>query len=205
MTLIPATHNEHRSKFSIHQKLGRYNHRDEEPGDRVEQLDPGLPVHISDVPEIPGHQQIRFIDRRQSDVQRISKILPVKYASLDVSISQNRGFIADLDHRQVANQIQISRPARLFGAFQLADDQRRDARRIISKLVFPPPNREVSAKRFSVVQVSPDNRCLEIKALFHAKSNSTTPVGREKPKEKSGPRAGAPRVHPAVTRVLLYY
>src|SRR6185369_17972816 len=108
----------------------------------------------------------------------------MKDTLLDIAVRQNRRFLGDLDHRKVAHEIQISGAPRLFSAFQLADHQWRDHRRIIRKLVFPPSYRQVAAKGFPVVQIRPDYRRFEIKALLHAKWNSTTGVGGKKAKEK---------------------
>src|SRR6185295_1472912 len=174
----------HSLEFRINQKLGRYNHRHKETRYRVEQLNSRLPVHVRDVAEIPCHQQVGLGNRGQCYVQRIRQILAMKDTLLDIAVRQNRRFLGDLDHRQVAHEIQISSAPRLLGAFQLADHQRRDQRRIIRKLVLPPSNRQVAAKGLPVVQVRSDHGRFEIKALLHAKCNSTTRVGCKKAKEK---------------------
>src|SRR5437762_9713173 len=60
------------SELRVDQELRRHDHRHEKPRERVEQVDPRLLVNVGDMPEVPGHQQVGFVHRRQRDVQRVA-------------------------------------------------------------------------------------------------------------------------------------
>src|SRR5262249_61952376 len=98
---------------------------------------------------------------------RIGQVLAMKYPTRNISVGQNRRFLADLELRHIADQIQVSRPPRLLGAFELSDNQRRNVRRIISELVLPPAYGQVAPERFAVVQIRADHRSLEVQTLLH--------------------------------------
>jgi hypothetical protein len=74
--------------------------------------------------EVPGDQIIHFMDRSNSDVQRIGDVLAMKNPTRNITFSQDSCLFSQLNLFEGPNQIQVRRPVRLGNSFKLTLNQR---------------------------------------------------------------------------------
>ena len=78
------------------QEFGRDDDRGEEARGGVKEAEAGLFSDVGDMSKIPGHQIVDLVDGGDGDMYRISEELALKYAALDVSLSQDGYLLANL-------------------------------------------------------------------------------------------------------------
>src|SRR6185369_13426532 len=106
--------------------------------------------------EVPRYQIIDLVNRRNRHVQGVGDVLAMKDAARDVTFREYRCFFSEIDLFEIADEFEIRSAMRFLHAREFRRDERRDHGAVVRHLVFPPADRQVAAKRLTVIEVSAD-------------------------------------------------
>ena len=114
---------------------------------------------VGDVAEIPRDQIIDLVIRGDGDVDRVGDVFAVKDAAFDVALGEDGDLLGKVELFERFDKIKAAGAVWLGDAFQLTLDKNRAESTILRQFVLPPSDRQITTKRFAVVEICSDDRC----------------------------------------------